>query len=165
MKRVTDNDFDENGILKDGRSFRVPMFMADGTRARPLITDASGNGGFALHRPGFRVSSSDAARDAKQQAYESYTRDLENAWRAPAMHDASTETAEGQVEGAACTVRNPSYPDDQGAPGHLRRVDGKLICVPDTKQNARADGFSTDARERAYQERDAELRDAWRTAR
>jgi hypothetical protein len=91
MEHVTDDDFDENGILKDGHSFRVPMFMADGNSARPLITDAAGNGGAALHRPGARYVSStphtlDAAeqvtlRHMRDEAYSSYDREISEQWK------------------------------------------------------------------------------------
>ena len=32
MRHVTDDDFDENGILKDGHRMRVPMMMMDARR-------------------------------------------------------------------------------------------------------------------------------------
>jgi len=62
----------------------------------------------------------------------------------------------GAREGDACTVRNPEYPDDQGAPGHLRSVGGQLVCVPDGSE----DGIR-DARQLAY---DAYVRRADPTA-
>jgi hypothetical protein len=52
---VSDDDF-ENGVLKDGHSFRVPAYLMDGTQQSIMrdgvrVTD-TGNGG---NRPGFRV--------------------------------------------------------------------------------------------------------------
>jgi hypothetical protein len=76
-----DHEFDENGLLRDGRSARVGMMMRDSLspvqraimqdgittgrdkiyeRAaadeRVTIVDAFGNGGAALHRPGARYA-------------------------------------------------------------------------------------------------------------
>jgi hypothetical protein len=53
---VSDDDFDEHGVLRDGHSFRVPVTLMDGMQRSVLrdgvcVTDAGGGG----HRPGFRV--------------------------------------------------------------------------------------------------------------
>jgi hypothetical protein len=78
--RHDDDDFDENGILKDGRTFRVPVKMMDSmqrdiahhfeqrqrpkdsaafprpSNGGPLVTDQwCGTAG--LHRPGYRIES------------------------------------------------------------------------------------------------------------
>ena len=47
MRQLADEDFDENGVLRDGKRFRVPMKFAD---------SKSRNGGLALQRPGFRIA-------------------------------------------------------------------------------------------------------------
>jgi hypothetical protein len=52
-----DDDFDENGLLRNGRSARVGMMMRDSSDAERLtIVDAFGCGGAALHRPGPRYA-------------------------------------------------------------------------------------------------------------
>jgi hypothetical protein len=170
MPRLTNDDDDAfaDDILKDGRSFRVPMMMRDSLsplqRAvaaesaqhwscdKPLITDASG-GTIGLHRPGYRISANDAARTARDEAHAEYEKTLTDAWR-----DAAGEGSAGQ-EGAVCTVRNQQFPADQGSPGHLKMRGGKLVCVPD-KSRARADAAMTDEREATYQQYDAETAEA-----
>jgi hypothetical protein len=97
MQRVTDDDFDENGVLKDGHRMRVPMMMMDARRdttsARTRIVDAFGNGGAALHRPGARYAAPsphtlDAAEQAtlrhmRDEAYANYERDISERWKGP----------------------------------------------------------------------------------
>jgi hypothetical protein len=54
-----DENFDEHGLLRDGRSTRVGMMMRDSLSPadeRVTIVDAFGNGGAALHRPGARYA-------------------------------------------------------------------------------------------------------------
>jgi hypothetical protein len=64
-----DDNFDEHGRLKDGRSTRVGMTARDGQDdERVTIVDAFGNGGAALQRPGARyavqATPNQAAKDA-----------------------------------------------------------------------------------------------------
>jgi hypothetical protein len=79
---------DGNGQLRDGVTAKVPMWMADAARwggkleAKPLITDAYGNGGVALQRPGYRISSDDSRRQVVEDAYQEQERWLTNRWRA-----------------------------------------------------------------------------------
>jgi len=180
MRKVTDDDFDENGLLKDGHTYRVPMRMADSNSTRRTL-DA------ALHRPGFRAATAldDAAladaRDAREQAYRDYDERVSTAWIDSAddtfdrtmrvlerLQDAADDTGEGSVEGASCTVKNDTYKNDFGAPGHLRRdaKSGKLICVPDKPKSV-----GKDARDHAavmrdvYDQYDQTIVDAWRTVR
>jgi hypothetical protein len=61
-----DDNLDENGLLKDGRSVRVPMMMRDADGLTDLqrsvrdhfaparVVDAFGDAGAGLHRPGSR---------------------------------------------------------------------------------------------------------------
>jgi hypothetical protein len=59
MRQLADEDFDENGVLRDGKRFRVPMKFADSKSryfADGKISDGRGNGGLALQRPGFRIT-------------------------------------------------------------------------------------------------------------
>lgn len=155
MSRQYDDDdyeiIDGQKVLKDGRTLRVRM--TDSQRVR--ITDGRGDSRLAtLSRPGFRVADGGTekqywARDAqvvaRQAAYDAYVQDLCNAYRT--ISDADEEWGE---EGAECTVREGG--SDEGSPGHLKLIRGRLTCVPDEPvQDA--------ARDRAATLRDAAYRD------
>jgi hypothetical protein len=161
-----DDAFDENGIIKDGRSIHTPMFLMDSTQRSIALHD--GHGRITGHRPGHIVArDANDANDARDKAYRLYDEQVSNAWRAGGG-------AEGP-EGAQCTCRNGTFPEHFGAPGHI--VDG--VCTPDellSEDELRdatplRDGLSLDALERehqqrvgrAYQQYDEELRNAWRT--
>jgi hypothetical protein len=79
-------------LLEDGERSRVPMFAMDGmdpvqravARHAARVTDASGNSGLVLHRPGFRFVLDDAAgAHAKEVAYRRADAEMVNAWRNP----------------------------------------------------------------------------------
>ena len=113
------NDAD---LLEDGERLRVPMFAMDGmdlvqhavARHSARVTDANGNSGLALHRPGFRFVLDDAAGDhAKARAYQSYQDELTSAYKNPptGRADATSEQGErlcpdcngsGEVDGEEC---------------------------------------------------------------
>jgi hypothetical protein len=82
----TDDDaFDSSGVLKDGRSYKVPMRFADGVLGSSRnhlarIHDGNGNSGVALQRPGFRVADQ-YARDEVEVAYQQYEAAIQNEWR------------------------------------------------------------------------------------
>jgi hypothetical protein len=138
-------------ILQDQETLKVPMRFMD-SAGRSRVTDA------ALHRPGFRVTNDAAMRDVKQKAYTEYERRLVNAWRDAANPPtgAGSHGPIGAREGDLCTI--------DGAPGHLHRIGGRLICIPDKAR--RRDAMPVqDERQQAYDEYDAQLVDAWRTAR
>jgi hypothetical protein len=118
-----DDAFDEHGIIKDGRSVRVPMMMRDSLTplqravaadaagrdlVRPLagpsdnvietyspamVVDGFGNGGLALHQPGYRYLHAGhrsvdhaelvTAEAIRAQAREDYIRMTCDAWRGP----------------------------------------------------------------------------------
>ena len=87
MKRfsIDDDPFDERGVLRDGKTYRTPMYMMDSLQraiatSGARITDGAGKGGLALNRPSFRVSDTSAG-DARQRARDDYERDLTSAWR------------------------------------------------------------------------------------
>lgn len=185
-----DSPIDKNGILKDGRRVRVPLMMRDAATVTDIFA-ADGSGGrgdpsaASLRRPGFRIFWQDAvfshlARRAKELAYAAYDADLTNAWRGD---NPPTGAGERQMRGAAegdiCTTN--------GAPGHLRRVDGKLVCVPDRRDamydpdddedeqdprrrrrgNSAARAAETSADHRTvmdalYQQYDTEIQNAWK---
>jgi hypothetical protein len=143
-----DDDYEiVNGkkIVKDGRHVRVPMHMMDGIQHGVAahfgrVTDAAG-GSEGLGRPGFRLNAAhDAA--ARRRLYDQYDEDIGQQWKnPPQMHFAG--------EGDVCTVRGPEYPDDEGSPGHLRRIKGKLVCVPDDNNN-KTDALRARTPARAY---------------
>jgi hypothetical protein len=105
-----DNNLDENGLLKDGRSVRVPMMMrdsADGLTdlqrsvrdhfAPARVVDAFGDSGLALHKPGPRYLTAGAGTvDHAVQAARAYNRaeayrvsvqEMCDAWRSPNVSD------------------------------------------------------------------------------
>jgi hypothetical protein len=153
-----------DGLIRDNVVMRVPMSLMDSTTSPPparrpgnalarlhdaLIRgstrDAAGRLG-NMHRPGYRIAAEDTRSsfedfrgygitDAQRQAVFDARAEYEHRLTTSYLGD-----AEGRQEGAACTVRNAEYPDDQGAPGHLRRVGGRLICVLDKPGDADNDG-------------------------
>ena len=130
---------DSRGILRDGQSVRVPLYMRDGS-INPSLTptqrakaqhdqqtaDAQARtfglqDALQLHRPGFRYNTDAAARTRIAQAYEAYDAADTNAWKA-------TSTT----------------------------------ATPDDVPNRRA---TADAKAQAYAEYDREMANAWRTRR
>jgi hypothetical protein len=78
---------------------------------------------------------------SKQIAYDEYDDFVTQRWRGGDAEGYS-ETSIGQV----CTVQGADYPLDYGAPGHIKRVGGKIVCVPDAPRSRDDDD---DSRERA----------------
>lgn len=180
-KRVVDDDedddvFNADGILKDGRTYRVPMRFCDALQQsvaacsanarvrhteRPthaLITDVHGDP-LELQRPGFRILSGDSyeartvrdrARDECERAYEAADKELKNAFRNPPTGFGSREFR-GAKEGDLCTI--------DGSPGHLKLIDGTLRCVPDKRNDAQS---LRDELSSAYFSAEAWLNDAWK---
>jgi hypothetical protein len=111
MSNYTNDEFDEDGILRDGRSVRVPLHLRDGhnsrlsdvqrqiAASRHELVDVFGNR--AGHRPGFAFANDAAARDAKAAAYRDYHRDIENAWRGSAStaHEEGSEAVPLRADG------------------------------------------------------------------
>lgn len=86
MYHDNDHDFDERGVLRDGRSVKVPMFAMDSASPRDGRTRSGlhdGHGNPVGHRPGFVVSDavSQETRDAIEEAYAEYLDYIQNAWR------------------------------------------------------------------------------------
>jgi hypothetical protein len=98
--RNEDEAFDENGVLRDGKSFRVDVRLCDAMQRdvakhaqsiKPQhLTDAYGDAGLSLNRPGFRQLAGgapktqaawDALNHATEQAYELDRHFKQNAWR------------------------------------------------------------------------------------
>ena len=72
-----------------------------------------------------------------RRAYADADRESTNAYKHIKASDAGQFTA--ARAGDLCTVSGPEYPLDYGSPGHLRQINGKLVCVPDRRQDAAAD--------------------------
>ena len=164
---------DGTEVLKDGRSIRVPLFQMDAAvddlqrsvmldtiereRARRFgLRDAAD-----LRKPGFRYNTSDAARDARQEARERYLDELENAWRAPPVGAGER----GQCEGDTCAIN--------GRRGVLIDLGGgKLRCIADEdggrdylRESADAAAIQRDHAQtmaEVYAAHDAWLQDAWK---
>ena len=99
----------------------------------------------------------------KEAAYQESKQELSQAWQRPAD---ATPTPRNAQEGDACTVRQGGR--DEGSPGHLRMVNGKLTCVPDQRHQDAAPRMMTmdqaqAIKDRAYAEMVAELTEAWKT--
>jgi hypothetical protein len=157
-----------------GARFRVPLMMVD-SAMRAALTD----GNTALDKrsqlsdaerlsldsckPGYRFPLNSEAAQAQRQkirdSYKLYNESLVNSWR---NSDASGEMI-GACEGDDCTIN--------GAPGHLREVDGELVCIADSDDDEAnnneevTDGRTVNDREAAYAEHAANLRDAHKTLR
>jgi len=165
-----DDPIGPDGLLRDGHRLRVRMTARDGATVRGQVASRHVHDGrhseFGLNKPGPRYN--DAIDTSKiARAYEAMVRDGEERWRAgPGSQDASalgTEYAEGR-EGDPCTVRAGAAEGHlEGSPGHLGRVDGKLVCVPDKR---RTDSMSaTDAeriKQAAYDEMCRAGEQAWK---
>jgi hypothetical protein len=147
-KYVDDDIFDERGLLRDGKTYRVGTRFMDSAPPRVV----------ARQRPGFATGFIEAASAARRQrAYDSYLTDLTNAWRG----DADERWGE---EGDQCTVREGGV--DEGSPGHLGRINGRLVCVPDRDDDHRSlDQRMSDHKQLMddeYARFDERLRNQWR---
>jgi hypothetical protein len=163
-----DDLFDEHGVLKNKRSARVPMMMRDGlsdlqrsvrdATASLRVVDAFGNSGLALNKPGARYltagkhTSDHAAlvmRDhERREARDQYIADLTSAWQ---RKPAATAEAHGAQEGDQCTIN--------GQPG---RLDAKLECIPDKRQDAMTMDEAQKIKDAAWLKSVQELEGAWR---
>jgi len=142
--RSQDDDDDARNILKDGERMRVPMYAMDAlsrdvAQHFARVTDATGDGGLGLHRPGFRISST-ITRD--RSIYDAYNAEVASAYK-----NAGAVESEvcGQREGDSFTAKS-----DQGRDGS---ADSKLSDA------------MRDEREAAHQEYQNRIQNAWRTGR
>jgi hypothetical protein len=136
---------EEDGLLKDGQTLRVPLYLKDGAinpdltptqRAKaiaarqPLVNDGTSNP-MAMHRPGFRYHA-----DATQRA-------ISDAVKAEALQEVD-EISANAWRGHA--------------DGHLRQGNSKFERV----LNRRQDAATFDAKQAAYEHYDREMAVAWR---
>jgi hypothetical protein len=81
----------DTDVLRDGERRTVPMMLKDGSTVEledwqrdVIYAHRLGlNDALALHRPGQRFCTDQAANDARERAYEDSRRELEDAWRKP----------------------------------------------------------------------------------
>ncbi len=164
--------FDERGMLKDGIThLKVPFRMIDSAddyevhhfRGRaPLQVDsaawdraiADARARFKDRQPGFTTRDA-VVRDALNDCYAQRDREQSEQWRNPPT-GAGSHGPRGAAAGDICTV--------DGAPGHLREVDGALKCVPDKPRKASVDraDHHHQMMDNLYAERDRELCEQWR---
>lgn len=162
-----DNAFDDRGVLKDGRTLRVPMKMMDAADL-PKVRDADGG---ALAQPGFtrRDDVTDATALMRQVLYDTYDKEVSERWKNPPAGIASHGLV-GARAGDLCTVRSGGGRfGREGADGHLRAIDDELVCVADGFElNSNTDHSTADPntiKDATYATYDQELGQAWRRAR
>jgi hypothetical protein len=78
---------DDDGILKDGESIRVPMFAMDS--AQRLIADRTSMAG---HRPG-SLPLSDAERSTRAERLQARDAGISQRWRSPSSERSNTTDA------------------------------------------------------------------------
>jgi hypothetical protein len=181
-KRQIDDDddlFDEHGLLRDGKTYRVPMSARDSLTPLQRAVAASqlhdAHGRPAGHRPGFVFDAGSDARDAMRELYRQHDAEEAERWRRPTKPEpiesitgVGSHGFTGAHEGDMCTVRGPEYPKDFGSPGHLWFRQGKLVCVPDEPRSDSHDAAPKSPAEhrrnmdQIYAEYDAEQQSAWR---
>jgi len=151
--------------LADGERLVVPAQFMDSMQRdvgqhfaakRARVTDATGDHGLGLQKPGFRIADG-VQRD--MNCYAQYDAEAEVAYKRgdDPQTGFGARDAVGQRVGDLCTI--------DGERGHLRMVDGKLTCVVDRSSDAMPvrDGLTHEQRmSRLYQLRDEELSNAWR---
>ena len=169
MSRDIAQHFSGSPLRRDAKSAHAPNFS---------VTDAFG-GTNGLNRPGFRHVINDAAgRDARQQAehrqqiYDQYDYEIQRAYLDADNTNSATgqgsHTPIGGQEGDVCTVRGQQFKESFGSPGHLRRINGLLVCVPDAKPKSKdAQGIRDHASimREVYDEYSRTIQDAWRNVR
>ena len=131
MRRRHDDDDDDDEV-RDGETVRTRMVLTDTVPA----AFAFDGDDLSLHRPGYRMMTSDAAvldaRAKARDAYDEYCRRISNAWRRP--------------------IRDFAEPDLGSRPEELRR---HLRTEPDDDAQAR--------RDRAWADYCGRISNAWRT--
>jgi hypothetical protein len=145
---------DGKKILRDGHAIRVSLRdsmqddIARHATVQSSLRDSANRP--AGSRPGFLLSRDATGRQQIADAYDAYEKDLTTAWQ----HETgigSPERFVGQRAGDLCTIN--------GAAGHLKMVDGQLVCAEDPKPKQDAD---FDARAAALAEHEHWLTNAWR---
>jgi hypothetical protein len=169
----SDDDAFEGGVLKNGRSYKVPMRFADSVSGSSRnhfarIHDGNGNSGAALQRPGFRVVD-ELARDEAKVAYQQYEASIQNEWRnkrptnfgSPII--GSKENMRNQDKPESY-LSNPDADVDERVKAFDRQRDVTSECGRH-RQSSDVATFIRDHQERMaalYAERERELQEEWR---
>ena len=137
---LRDSDADRREVQRQIKADAARREVQHQIADRERVVDGAGDAGLALNRPGSRMLADRSAYDAVADAYDEMCRASSDAWkRGPGGHQDAlahgTEYAEGR-EGDPCTVcAGAAEGYLEGSPGHLARVDGKLVCVPDKRRS------------------------------
>jgi hypothetical protein len=111
---------DDDGEVRDGESLKVPFYMMDSVQ-RAVATDGlrlhDGMGNPAGHKRGYVFGGNAEQRQREAEAYDEWTKRLQNAWRTPG---AAAERNEAQLEawrrpGARPGLRQDAAPDRAAA--------------------------------------------------
>jgi hypothetical protein len=141
--RIVDDDDD---VLRDGQTLRVPLHMRDhetlspqqrwvmaDKAARLSLDDAARrfglDDGLALHKPGQRFSTDQAANIAREEARRQWIDEMCDAWRTP-VADVGSGELRGARPGDKCTI--------DGQAGTLVRRGDRLVCEPVRQDGAPA---------------------------
>jgi hypothetical protein len=182
---VEDDPFDENGVMKDGRSYRFPAWLCDSRmRYVPDVAAHSEAPAPALHYFGMGYcfdGSRTQISDATALWYQ-LRDDLQNEWKRhqpPPLHDTNQIMrpdppaprpwpkggygTDPNTEGTTNwpnpdTLQSMAEGDEctvNGAPGKLVRVDGKLVC------KARQDMDAQTVRDVAWMESISNIENEW----
>jgi hypothetical protein len=179
-----DDVLDENGLLRDKKSLRVPMMMRDADltplqlavrdharkddrrRQQQRIHDGSGDA-YGLHRPGYRFS--DQFDDAEAiRAYDQMKFEQANAWRRGPQHAYEREKHDAGPPAGAYGPMEPHRIDQpctiDGQPGTLQpTADNKwLICKPSLRADSMSVADAEAIKQQAYDEMCQRMCNAWR---
>jgi hypothetical protein len=137
MKRRDDDD----EVLRDGGTVRVPMMLRDGSTVE--LEDWQRNviyahrfgldDRLALHKPGQRFCTDQVANDAREEVYQDEKRKLQDAWRQP-VGDAAPPPIESRA----------NMTDARSVPRTMSLADAQAI------------------RDAAYEQSVRELTEAWK---
>ena len=170
----TDDDaFDGSGVLKDGRSYKVPVQFMD-TVSRSVrnrfarIHDGNGDSGAALQRPGFRVADA-FARDEAKVAYQQYEAAIQNEWRNIRPADFGGPGI-GPNENTCSQDKPENYLSDLDADvdEHVKAFDRQRDGTTEREPRRQCSDAATLMREHQqrmatlYAARDRELQNEWR---
>jgi hypothetical protein len=173
------NARDRNGVLRDGKSMRVPMHLRDHSTVRKKFIDArqywdsqreslvvvdSDSTNTSGNRPGFRLSDAPINGSARAAAYRAHENYLRDAWKG--RDDSVTGAGERGSTGYLGVQREGTPCTKDGWPGVLRRdKNGNFYCdIGRTDAKPTADRMHDHQQRMAalYDAIEAEQRNAWR---
>jgi len=113
-RRRTDHDDDER-VLRDGETLRVPLTMLDSLQRDIAqhfgrVRDALGNEGLSLQRPGFRVLDR-LSNDECERAYQDVANAMTTAWKGndkpkPVRQDATEDARQMEYDRYSTELRD-----------------------------------------------------------